>query len=160
MSTHDVFSWKVIKPFTKTQIISLTNSLMFSAIFLPVTCKKKWSQPIRNILPVETALVEEDGVKVLVLLQVAVGGRETARLRTSSCVERLPTKTQVVLLAAVCLVPKQDVSEMQRIILCRDIVNNSLKLVLRGIALAILDDLQTHVWPKVVFFSSFRDDAL
>ena len=39
MSTHDVFSWKVIKPFTKTQIISLTNSLMFSAIFLPVTCK-------------------------------------------------------------------------------------------------------------------------
>ena len=104
--------------------------------------------------------MEEDGVKVLVLLQVAVGGRETARLRTSSCVERPPTKTQVVLLAAVCLVPKQDVSEMQRIILCRDIVNNSLKLVLRGVALAILDDLQTHVWPKVVFFSSFRDDAL
>ena len=117
-------------------------------------------RPVRNVVPIKTALVEEDGVKVLVLLQVAVGGRETARLRTSSCVERLPTKTQVVLLAAVRLVPKQDVSEMQKIILCRDIVNNSLELVLRGIALAILDDLQTHVWPKVVFFSSLRDDAL
>ena len=70
--------------------------------------------------------MEEDGVKVLVLLQVAVGGRETARLRTSSVVERLPTKTQVVLLAAVRLVPKQDVSEMQRINLCWDIANNSL----------------------------------
>ena len=82
--------------------------------------------PVRNVIPVETALVEEDGVKVLVLLQVAVGGRETSRLRTSSCVERLPTKTQVVLLAAVRLVPKQDVSEMQRINLCWDIANNSL----------------------------------
>ena len=70
--------------------------------------------------------MEEDGVKVLVLLQGSVGGRETARLRTSSCVERLPTKTQVVLLAAVRLVPKQDVSEMQRINLCWDIANNSL----------------------------------
>ena len=40
MSTHDVFSWKVIKPYTKTQIIPLKNSLIFSAIFLPVTCKK------------------------------------------------------------------------------------------------------------------------
>ena len=71
-------------------------------------------------------LLIDGAVKVLVLLQVAVGGRETARLRTSSCVERLPTKTQVVLLAAVRLVPKQDVSEMQRIILCRDFANNSL----------------------------------
>ena len=59
--------------------------------------------------------MEEDGVKVLLLLQVAVGGRETARLRTSSCIERLPTKTQIVLLAAVRLVPKQDVSDMQGI---------------------------------------------
>lgn len=70
--------------------------------------------------------MEEDGVEVLVLLQGSVGGRETARLRTSSVVERLPTKTQVVLLAAVRLVPKQDVSEMQRINLCWDIANNSL----------------------------------
>ena len=59
--------------------------------------------------------MEEDGVEVLVLLQVAVGGRETSRLRTSSVVERLPTKTQVVLLATIRLVPKEDVSEMQRI---------------------------------------------
>ena len=71
--------------------------------------------PVRNVIPVETALVEEDGVEVLVLLQGSVGGRETSRLRTSSCVERLPTKTQVVLLATIRLVPKEDVSEMQRI---------------------------------------------
>ena len=60
--------------------------------------------------------MEEDGVEVLVLLQGSVGGRETARLRTSSCVERLPTKTQVVLLAAVRLVPKQDVSKCRELI--------------------------------------------
>ena len=62
--------------------------------------------PVRNVVPVETALVEEDGVEVLVLLQVAVRRGEAPRLRTASFVEWLAAKTQVVLLASVGLVPK------------------------------------------------------
>ena len=65
--------------------------------------------PVRNVVPVETALVEEDGVEVLVLLQVAVRRGEAPSLRTASFVERLAAKTQVVLLASVGLVPKEDV---------------------------------------------------
>ena len=84
--------------------------------------------PVRNVFPVQTALVEEDGVKVLVFLQVPIGRRKASSLRTASCVEiiqmltntfeekkvqtfveRLSTKTQVILLASVGLVPKEDV---------------------------------------------------
>ena len=65
--------------------------------------------PVRNVVPVETALVEEDGVEVLVLLQVAVRRGEAPSLRTASFVERLAAKTQVVLLASVGLVPKENV---------------------------------------------------
>ena len=69
--------------------------------------------PIGNVIPVKTALVEEDCVKVFVFLQVAISRGKAPRLRTASRVERFsaePTElTQVVLLASVGLVPKENV---------------------------------------------------
>ena len=53
--------------------------------------------------------MKEDGIEVLVFPQVAIRRGEASGLRTTSRVERLPAKTQVVLLAPVGLVPKQDV---------------------------------------------------
>ena len=79
-----------------------------SVIFFPKEVSDN-HPPVRNVVPVETALVEEDGVEVLVLLQVAVLRGEAPSLRTASFVERLAAKTQVVLLASVGLVPKEDI---------------------------------------------------
>ena len=53
--------------------------------------------------------MKEDGIEVLVFLQAAIRRGEASCLWTTSLVEWLPTKTQVVLLAPVGLVPKQDV---------------------------------------------------
>ena len=71
--------------------------------------------PIGNVIPVKTALVEEDCVKVFVFLQAAICRGKASRLRTASRVERFsaqaptPHSAQVVLLASVGLVPKENV---------------------------------------------------
>ena len=49
--------------------------------------------PVRNVLPVQAPLVEQDCIKVLLFLQLSICSCKTASLRAEGLVERLPAKT-------------------------------------------------------------------
>ena len=62
-----------------------------------------------DVPPIKSALVEEDDIKVFVLLQVSVGRGKAASFRTARSVERLTAKAKPILLVSIGLVPEEDV---------------------------------------------------
>ena len=108
-STH-LRGWHIFEWITFN--FEMLNHVPINVFSIKVSCIHP---PIGNVIPVKTALVEEDCVKVFVFLQVAICRGKASRLRTASRVERFsaqaptPHSAQVVLLASVGLVPKENV---------------------------------------------------